>query len=141
MGPAGITLEELMLGLGVERGRRLVENREQRLIAHEAAGEGQLLPLAEGDIDAIVPGRPELRAQAAGQGVDDVPGSGPVQRGEQGRIDIKPRHVAKADRLPGLKLEPEEVLERPGQPLAATALGRSAPSPMPSTRMRPELGA
>ncbi len=44
----GIALEERMLGLGIERGGRLVEDQQQWLIAHEAAGQRQLLPLAEG---------------------------------------------------------------------------------------------
>src|SRR5215472_6758339 len=61
--PAGIALEQLMLGLGVERGRRLVQRRDQRLVAHEPAGQGELLPLPVGDVDTLVPGRAELGAQ------------------------------------------------------------------------------
>ena len=43
----GEALEQRVLGLGVERGGRLVEHEQQRLVAHEAAGERELLPLAE----------------------------------------------------------------------------------------------
>src|SRR5271163_4187798 len=105
-----------MLGLGVERRGRLVEHGDQRFVAHEAAGERQLLPLPEGNVDALMPGGAELRSQASWQGVDDVTRAGPVQRGNKGRIAVTPGQVAQADRLPGLELEPEEVLERPGKP-------------------------
>src|SRR5215813_1326013 len=38
-----------------------------------------------------------------------------VQSGRERRLDVHARQVPEADRLPGLELEPEEVLERPGQ--------------------------
>jgi len=41
----GVALEQLVLGLRVQRRRRLVERREQRLVSHESAGQGELLPL------------------------------------------------------------------------------------------------
>src|SRR5262245_19531424 len=43
----GVALEERVLGLGVERRSGLVEHEQQRLLAHEATRERELLPLAE----------------------------------------------------------------------------------------------
>ena len=60
----GVALEQRVLGLGVERRGRLVEHQQQRLVAHEAAGQRELLPLAEGDLDAVGPGRAELGVEA-----------------------------------------------------------------------------
>ena len=104
-----------MLGLGVERRRRLVEHRDQRLVAHEAAGQRQLLPLTVGDVDALVPGRPELRPQAGGRASTTSRAPARSSAATSGRIAVTPGQVTEADRLPGLELEPEEVLERPGQ--------------------------
>ena len=44
---SGVTLEEGVVRLGVQRSGRFVENQKQRLIAHEATRQGELLPLAE----------------------------------------------------------------------------------------------
>jgi hypothetical protein len=55
-----VPLEDLVLGLGVESRGRLFEHRVQRLVTHETAGERELLPLALADVDAAMPGRPEL---------------------------------------------------------------------------------
>ena len=46
-GCGGIALEQRVFGLGIERGGGLVQDQQQWLIAHEAARQGQLLPLAE----------------------------------------------------------------------------------------------
>src|ERR671933_2391742 len=43
-------LEDLVLGAGVEAGGRLVEDEQQRLRPHEAAGQGHPLPLALGEV-------------------------------------------------------------------------------------------
>ena len=43
----GVALEQRVFGLRVQRGGRFVEDQQQRLIAHEAARQRQLLPLAE----------------------------------------------------------------------------------------------
>ena len=45
-------------------------------LAHEAAGERELLPLAERHLDAAGPGRAELRLEARRQPGDDVVGAG-----------------------------------------------------------------
>ena len=62
-----VALEQRVLGLGVERGGRLVEHEQQRLVAHEAARERELLPLAERHLDAARPGRAELRLEPGRQ--------------------------------------------------------------------------
>ena len=49
----GVALEQRVLGLGVERRGRLVEDEQQRLVAHEAARQRELLPLAERHLDAV----------------------------------------------------------------------------------------
>ena len=46
-------LVDLRLGDGVERGGRLVENEERRVLI-KRTGDGDLLPLAAGDLDALV---------------------------------------------------------------------------------------
>ena len=53
-------------------------DEQQRVLAHEAAGQRELLPLTEGHLDALVPGRSELGVEAGGQPVDDVVRAGPV---------------------------------------------------------------
>ena len=60
-----VALEQRVLGLRIERGGRLVEHEQQRAVAHEAARERELLPLAERHLDAARPRRPELRVEPA----------------------------------------------------------------------------
>ena len=50
-----VALEQRVLGLRVERGRRFVEHQHERPVAHEAARERELLPLAEAHLDAAGP--------------------------------------------------------------------------------------
>jgi len=65
----GVALEQRVLGLGVERRGRLVEDEQQRPFAHEPARERELLPLPERHVDAARPDQdldsgsvlPELR--------------------------------------------------------------------------------
>ena len=81
----GVALEQRVLGLGVERGRGLVEDEEQRMVAHEAARQCELLPLTERDLDAVVPRDAELRVEPACKPFDDIAragaGDGGVDRG------------------------------------------------------------
>jgi hypothetical protein len=44
----GVALEQRVFRLGIQRGSRFVEDQQQRLIAHEATGQREFLPLAEG---------------------------------------------------------------------------------------------
>ena len=60
----GVALEQGVLGLGVEGGGGLVEHEDERLVAHEPAGQRQLLPLAEAHLHALGPGGTELGVEA-----------------------------------------------------------------------------
>ena len=46
-GRGGVTFEEGVLGFGVECGGGFIQDEEQGFVAHETAGERELLPLAE----------------------------------------------------------------------------------------------
>ena len=138
----GVALEQRVLGLGVERGGRLVEHEQQRLVAHEAARQRQLLPLAERDLDAVGPGRPELGLEPGGQALDTT-SSAPARptAADDRRLVVEPRHVAEADRLAGAELEAEEVLERAGQALAPLRRPACAPVGCRRRGSRPRVGS
>ena len=138
----GVALEQRVLGLGVERRGRLVEHQQQRVVAHEAARQRELLPLAEatprrrpGQVGpSCVSSPPASRATTS---------SAPARStaADDRRLVVEARHVADADGLPGAELEAEEVLEGAGQPRRATRRPASAPSGMPSTRIAPDVGS
>src|SRR5437868_1207949 len=77
----GVALEERVLGLGVERRGRLVEDEEEWPIAHEGAGQRELLPLAKAHLDAAGPRWAELRIETAAESGDDVVGAGAADSG------------------------------------------------------------
>ena len=137
-GGVGVALEQRVLGLGVERRGRLVEHEQQRVVAHEAAGQRQLLPLAERHLDAVGPGRAELRVEPGGER------GRPRRRRRPGRrraVHRRRRRRAAARRRArptwrAAQLEAEEVLERAGQARRATRRPACAPASAPSTRMR-----
>ena len=133
----GVALEQRVLGLGVERRGRLVEHQQQRLVAHEAARQRELLPLAERDLDAARArsGRAACRARR--------PAGRPRRRRRRGRP--RPSTAGSSSsrgtsprptRVAGAELEAEEVLERAGQP-RAPLVGRHARQSAPSTRIAP----
>ncbi len=86
-----------MLGLGVERRRGLVENEQERTLAHEPPRQRQLLPLPEAELDPIGPGGTKLRLEPRRQLIDDVGGAAALDR----RLDCRPvvqlGHVTDAD--------------------------------------------
>ena len=99
------------------------------LVAHESASERELLPLADRQLDTFAPRRAELRVEPVGQAVDHVAGAGARHRHLHHRHVVESVDVTDTDAAPGLVLEPEEVLERAGQPVAplvarAAATGR-----------------
>ena len=98
----GVPLEQGVLGLGVERGGRLVEHQQQRLVAHEAAGQGELLPLSEGDLDAVRPGRAELGVEP-GREPRSTTSSAPARStaATDRRLVVEAGHVADADGVLG----------------------------------------
>ena len=66
---------ESVLAKGIQCRRGLVENENLR-VTHEGAGNREVLPLASGEIDALVEGLAENRFVAVGQPTDDVMGAG-----------------------------------------------------------------
>ena len=134
-----IALEQRVLGLGVQRRGRLVQHQQQRAIAHEAARQRELLPLAEADLHALGPGRAELRLEPGRQPGDHVVGTRAVHGRDDRGLVVEPGHVPDADGMPRPELEPEEILERPGQP-RPPLIGGHARQFGPSTRMRPLVG-
>src|SRR5215472_12843692 len=100
-----------MLGLGIERRRRLIEDQQQRSVTHEATGQSQLLPLTEADLDTARPSGTELRFEADRQARHDVIGPGTTNRDGNGRFVIEARHIPEANRVSRTKLEAEEILE------------------------------
>src|SRR3954469_17885490 len=104
-----VPLEECVLRLSIERGRRLVENENNWLIAHEAAGQRELLPLAEAHVHAVRPCRAELAVEPAPGALHDVVGAGARCRDRHRLAIIDPRHVAISNRVERTELEAEEV--------------------------------
>ena len=136
-----VALEQRVLGLGVERRRRLVEHEQQRLVAHEAARQRELLPLAERDLDAAGPRRAELGLEAGGQSRHDVVGPGRPDGGDDGRLVVDARHVADARRCGGRGTRTGRspgTRRRAAAPVVRAACGQSG---APSTRMRPDVGS
>ena len=93
----GVTLEEGVFGLRVESGCGFVEDQEQGCFAHEAAGEGQLLPLTEPDVGASRPARTELGFNPRLQRHHNIGSTRPIDRRGDGGEIVQTRHVAEAD--------------------------------------------
>src|SRR5262249_59126045 len=75
-----VALEQRVFSLGVECGRRLVEDEQQRLLAHETARERELLPLTERQLRAAGPRWTELCFEARRQPADHVAGARALDR-------------------------------------------------------------
>jgi hypothetical protein len=112
----GVPLEQGVLGRRVERRRGLVEHEQQRTSAHHAAGDRQPLPLAAGELGAVVPAGAELRAEAGRQGRQHVRGRRVGEGLVRAGVGVQRRQVAGRDRLAGDELEVDVVLERAGAP-------------------------
>src|ERR1051325_2713648 len=67
-----VALEQRVLRFGVEGSRRLVQDEYEGCVAHEAAREGELLPLAEAHVHTAWPGGTKLRVESSAQLRDDV---------------------------------------------------------------------
>ena len=134
----GVALEQRVLGLGVEGGGGLVEHQQQRLVAHEAAGQRQLLPLPE-----ATPRRRRARSGRAGcrarrraaattssapaRSTARVHGGARRRRAARRRGRRSGGRAARSGRSPGTR--------RPA--VAPLVGGHAAPAATPSTRMRP----
>jgi hypothetical protein len=129
-----------VLGLGVERGGGLVEHEQQRRVAHEAAGQRQLLPLPEAHVHALRPARAELGVEAAHELL--TTSSAPARSTAPFTAAIVVERASRPRRPHGARqLEAEEVLEGAGQARAPRGGIDAARGRRPSTRMRPALGS
>src|SRR5581483_3353105 len=102
----------------------------QRLVAHEAARERDLLPLAERELDAARPGGPELRVETRRQTIHDVLRAATLDGAMDRRLIVRPRHVAESDAAPRAELEAIEILKRAGEAPAPIG-GRHARQRLP----------
>src|SRR5690349_7844451 len=105
-----------MLGFGVERGGWLVECQHERRVAHEPAGQCELLPLTEADVDAAGPRRPELRVKSCRQPDDHVASACAADGRDDRWLVVEPREISDAHTVPRAKLEAEKILEGTGEP-------------------------
>lgn len=115
-GRLGVPLEQCVLGLGVERSGGFVEHEDQWIGAHVTASQRELLPLAERDVDPVLPRRTELRVETVAELFDEVVGPGSVHGVLGGRTIVAPGFVAEADGGDRSELQRCEVLERAGHP-------------------------
>ncbi len=118
-------LEQRVLGLGIQRRGRLVEHEQEWLLAHEAAGERELLPLPEAHVYPVVPGRPELGVEPGREPVDHVTRTGAPDRTLDRRPFVDVGMVAHADTRLRKQFEPVEVLEG-AREMGAPLVGRHA---------------
>src|SRR5262245_16814744 len=101
-----------MLGLGIQSRSGLVQDEDQRTLPHESSSQGELLPLAEADVDAAGPGRTQLRLESGIELPDDVGRARALDGGADRGGVLETREIPDADAVSGLQLEPEEILER-----------------------------
>ena len=96
--------EQVVLGPGVEGGGRLVQHQDLRVarVAHEGAGEGDLLPFAARELVAALEPLAERRRESVRQLVDERGGTrlvgGASQRGVVGEVGDVPDADVLADR-------------------------------------------
>ncbi len=134
-------LEDRVLRLGVERGGGLVEHQDVGLLAHERAGEGDLLPLAAGQLGAVLEPAPERGVEPLGERRHDLARAAALH----GPLD--PRLVVPCDRrcpsptfsrtlswywLKSWKMTPKRLRS------SVTSQARRS---RPSSRMRPSVGS
>ena len=140
-GGRGVALEQRVLGLGVERRGRLVEHQQQRLVAHEAAGQRELLPLAERHVHAARPRRPELRVEPRRQPRHHVVGAGAIDGARAPRA--RRRGAARRRGRPCAARETRSGRNPETRPPAARATRRRACAPAACRRRgsRPDDGS
>jgi hypothetical protein len=117
-GGVGVPLVEQVLGAGVQGRGRLVEDEQQRGLAHERSRDGEGLPLSEGQFHAAERGA-ELGVEVLGQGAGRVEPSGAGERSAHRDVVVEQRQVADADVLAEAYQQSREVLvggAEPGPP-------------------------
>src|ERR1051325_4761692 len=85
------------------------------MIAHEAAGHREFLPLAEAHLHTRRPGRAKLRFEARFESRDNIICAGAVDGGNDSGFIIEPGQITNPDGMPSLEVEAEEVLKSAGQ--------------------------
>src|SRR6266540_2366183 len=114
-------LEQLVLRGGVDRGGGLVEDEHLRVLPHEGARDGELLPLTRGELVPRLEPAAEDGVEPARQRLDDL------RRAAATRRLLDPRPVAEVGRAPepdvlrGGELIADEVLEHGADPVAQLA--------------------
>ena len=110
-----------MFRLGVERGGGLVQHQQLGAIAHEGAGERDLLPLAARQLVALLEPAAQHGVELLRQLVDHRPRSGAIDR----RVDARPVrdgvHLAQPDVLQGRELVLHVILEEDADAVAQVA--------------------
>ena len=117
-------LEDRRLGLGVERGSRLVEDDEIG-VAHVGARDGDLLPLAAGEVAALGEQAAERLLVLHRQAVDHRRGEALLGGGDDARLVGDRLDAADADVLAGGEAVVDEVLEDDADVRADVRRGRS----------------
>ncbi len=137
----GVALEQRVLGFGVQRRGRLIEDQQQRLVAHEATGQRELLPLSERQLDSARPRRTELRVEARRQAVDDIGCAGAIDGRGTRRLVVERGQVAQPDRLPARGTRSGRNPERRRRGASRHSLAGTRASGVSSNRMEPEDGS
>ena len=102
--------EHLVFGTGVESGGRLVEDQHLGL-AHVGAGDGDLLPFAAGQLDAVLEALADHLVVAAGQARDHLVGLAAVGGPRDAFVVGARRDPADRDIVAGRQVVADEVLE------------------------------
>ena len=109
-------LEDRLLGLRIERRGGLVEHEDVRLLAHEAARERHLLPLAPRELDAVLEPLSERGLDAGGEVGDERVRAALLHGALDSRHLLEVLDAADADVLAELQLVLVEVLEHDAEP-------------------------
>src|SRR6267378_4319728 len=109
--------EQLVLGLGIERGGGLVEHQDLR-VAHEGARQGDLLPLAAGELLSILEPAAQHGVDLLRELLDDRSGAAVLHRALDARAVFQSRDPAHADVLSRRPLVADEILEEDADAIA-----------------------
>src|SRR6184192_3527934 len=111
-------LEHLGLRLRIHGGGRLIEHEDIRAGAHEGARQGDLLPLAAGELAAVAEPLAELGAIARGQRLDELARPALHRRRTPALLVLEEALIARPHVLAHQHLVAREVLEDDADPLA-----------------------
>ncbi len=103
-------LEHFVLGAGIERGGRLVEDQHVR-VPHVGPRDRDLLPFAPGQVDAVVETPAERLLVAQRQAVDETVGQTARRRFVDARAVLAVVDAPDADVVGRREMEADEILE------------------------------